>query len=53
MDSEPENWHVVPLNDLREHEYSADCWCEPLLDDEAGGLVYVHHSLDGRERAVH
>ena len=38
---------------VREHECSADCWCGPTLDDEAEELVYVHHSLDGREREVH
>ena len=46
-------WHVIPLNDLKEHECSEDCWCGPTLDDESDGLVYVHHSLDGREREVH
>ena len=53
MDESVGDWHVIPLNDLKEHECSADCWCEPTLDDEAEGLVYVHHSLDGREREVH
>jgi hypothetical protein len=53
MDESVDGWHVIPLNDLKEHECSADCWCEPTLDDEAEGLVYVHHSLDSREREVH
>jgi hypothetical protein len=41
--------HVVPLNDLREHVSLPSCWCKPTLDDEEFD-VYVHHSLDGRER---
>jgi hypothetical protein len=41
--------HVVPLNDLREHEVSVGCWCHPTpLEDDPS--VYVHHSLDGREK---
>lgn len=53
LDDEPKVWHVVPLGDLKEHEDSPDCWCEPVLAPEAEDLVYVHHSLDGRERMVH
>ncbi len=40
--------HVVPLNDLREHDSCATCWCNPTEDDEVPG-VFVHHSMDGRE----
>ena len=39
--------HVVPLNDLREHEASKDCWCKPTED--AVDDVWVHHSMDKRE----
>lgn len=39
----------MPLNDLREHESSPDCWCRPTPDDESP-YVYLHHSLDGREK---
>lgn len=38
-------WHVVPLNDLREHDLNGSCWCKPA-DDEG---VWIHHSMDGRE----
>lgn len=46
-----DTWHVVPMNDLRDHEPSANCWCRPTLrdDEETDGDVYIHHSLDGRE----
>lgn len=40
--------HVIPLNDLREHTASADCWCKPTEDYEWPG-IWVHHSMDGRE----
>jgi hypothetical protein len=44
--------HIIPMDDLRDHEPSADCWCRPTLDDDfedEGGDVYLHHALDGRE----
>jgi hypothetical protein len=39
--------HVVPLNDLREHELNRSCWCQPHYDEEDG--IVIHNSLDGRE----
>jgi hypothetical protein len=45
----PNNIHVIPLNDIREHWALPECWCKPTLDDEYAGTVYVHHSADGRE----
>lgn len=47
--------HVVPRNDLIEHDSSEDCACGPtpeavFRDDGSNGWVYTHHSLDGRER---
>jgi len=38
--------HVVPINDLKEHEQSEDCWCEPVVD---GGVV-IHNAIDEREK---
>ena len=40
------DWHVVPVNDLRDHAVAEDCWCEPTEDEG----VWVHHSLDHREK---
>lgn len=37
--------HVIPRDDLRPHDDSAECWCRPF--DEDG--VCVHNSLDRRE----
>ena len=42
--------HVVPTNDLIEHEtVGDDCACGPRVEFVPGGPVIVHHSLDGRE----
>lgn len=43
------NLHVVPVDDLIEHETDEDCVCSPTPRFGEGGPVYVHHSLDGRE----
>jgi len=37
--------HVTPLNDLKEHILSADCPCNPRIEDG----VCIHNSWDGRE----
>lgn len=38
--------HVIPLNDLKVHRESENCFCLPAIS--ADGIV-VHNSLDGRE----
>jgi len=43
------NIHVLPNDDLVEHDNSEDCVCGPDAYLEDGSWVYVHHSLDGRE----
>lgn len=40
--------HVLPINDLREHEESESCWCRPRRDEEEP-TVLIHNSADGRE----
>lgn len=37
--------HVLPVNDLRDHEETLDCWCRPREDDG----VITHNSMDRRE----
>jgi hypothetical protein len=55
MTVESKGWeleaHVRPVDDVIEHDFSADCICGPRLEqtDEGDGVVVVHHSLDGRE----
>lgn len=41
-------YHVVPVNDLKEHELSVDCWCNPKRDEEEPEVI-VHYAMDGRE----
>lgn len=40
--------HVVPSNDLREHDTSRNCWCHPTADQEEPG-IWLHNSMDRRE----
>ena len=46
-----EEWHVVPVGDLREHESLPSCWCKPRQDEDEP-LVWVHNSMDRREHTV-
>ena len=39
--------HVVPINDLREHTCSTECWCKPTVDEDDD--IAIHHSMDRRE----
>lgn len=44
--------HVLPVDDLPEHEKTRECWCVPRVDydpDTMMAVVIVHHALDGRE----
>ena len=42
--------HVVPINDLREHQESETCWCQPTVERvEEDRRLIVHNSEDGRE----
>jgi len=60
----PADVHVLPVNDLREHDETRTCWCRPRIEIEEDFLtalvgqspgsferrvLVVHHSLDGRE----
>lgn len=49
-----ETIHVVPVDDLVEHECGEECVCGPQTEpveheDGSFGWVLVHHALDGRE----
>jgi hypothetical protein len=43
--SEKGQYHVYPLDDLKEHVAARDCWCDP----ECNEGVWVHNAADGRE----
>lgn len=36
---------VYPLDDLKPHTLTINCWCRPFVD----GTVIVHNSMDRRE----
>lgn len=40
--------HIMPINDIREHEADAGCFCKPQQDSKTPGL-FIHNSLDRRE----
>lgn len=40
--------HLVPCNDLRQHQLDPSCWCGPTEDDECPDF-HIHNSADGRE----
>lgn len=41
-------WHIVPVDDLMDHETDGlDCWCNPDYDEWEG--LITHNALDGRE----
>jgi hypothetical protein len=40
--------HVIPTADLRAHDASLGCWCEPTPDEDEPRML-MHHSADGRE----
>lgn len=43
--------HCLPLEDLHEHQISAECTCNPEIVDptEAGAPVWMHNAWDRRE----
>jgi hypothetical protein len=49
-DGDIEETHVVPVDDLVEHDEDEDCICGPAPElCEHGVWMYVHESLDRRE----
>lgn len=40
--------HVIPINDLRDHDETPECWCRPRRDDDEPSVI-VHNSMDQRE----
>lgn len=43
--------HVLPIADLREHEQSRACWCQPRCEQQVDwhSALVIHNSMDGRE----
>ena len=43
-------WHILPNNDLKLHEESSACDCQPRVEwQENGDLILIHNAYDGRE----
>lgn len=46
--------HVVPIDDIREHEMHEGCWCDPVEEDDVDpsvlGTVILHNAADDREK---
>jgi len=44
------NWHILPTNDLKEHEESSTCECYPTIEiKDNGDMLVIHNAFDGRE----
>jgi hypothetical protein len=44
-----DTWHVIPINDLKDHDESEDCWCSPDVQYVGVGTIVTHHAMDERE----
>lgn len=44
------DYHIMPINDLKEHDHSFYCWCSPEIQGSLAPYTVVHHALDNRER---
>ena len=42
----PNDIHVTPVNDLRDHIDARDCWCRPRVEDDE---IVIHNAMDERE----
>jgi len=43
--------HILPVNDIKTHEESTTCACNPKIEIlENGDIMVVHNSYDDREK---
>ena len=42
-------FHVLPINDIKEHEESSTCSCNPEVKIENGEMIIIHNAFDGRK----
>lgn len=43
-------WHILPCNDIEEHDENTTCKCHPRVEmQENGDMLVIHNSFDGRE----
>lgn len=43
------SWHILPINDIKEHEESSTCDCMPTVKIENGEMLIIHNAWDMRE----
>ena len=43
------NYHVLPIDDLKEHTEDTVCECHPKVIFENGNMIIVHNAFDKRE----
>jgi hypothetical protein len=41
--------HIIPINDLRNHQEETTCECNPKVDFVDGEMMIIHKSYDERE----
>jgi len=47
-------YHILPINDIEEHEEKSTCKCNPISEIlENCDMLIVHNSFDGREIVEH
>ena len=44
-----DTWHVIPLNDFKDHDETETCWCSPSVEYVGVGTIVTHHAMDDRE----
>ena len=43
-------WHILPINDTKEHDEKSTCACHPKIEMQPNGdMLIIHNSFDGRE----
>ncbi len=43
-------WHILPINDIKEHDENSMCPCHPRVEIlNNGNVLIIHNSFDGRE----
>ena len=44
-----EIYHITPENDIKDHEQSSLCECDPEVQKINNSALVIHNSFDGRE----
>ena len=42
-------WHILPVDDLKEHEETIKCFCDPCVQYVDGNTIITHNAFDNRE----